>query len=70
MPVPAANAYLKVSISDDGGQTFDTVWEIDPQSNPHTPTTEFLEVSVPLSDYAGKTCLLRFETQVSYVGGL
>ncbi|HJE39687.1 MAG TPA: carboxypeptidase regulatory-like domain-containing protein [Candidatus Amulumruptor caecigallinarius] len=69
MPVPAANAYLKVSISDDGGQTFDTVWEIDPQSNPHTPTTEFLEVSVPLSDYAGKTCLLRFETQGSYVGG-
>ena len=30
MPVPAANAYLKVSISDDGGQTFDTVWELDP----------------------------------------
>lgn len=52
---------VKVQISDDCGDSFETVYTID-ESN-HDPSTDMATVAIPLSQYNGKSIILRFEAE-------
>lgn len=60
------NVKFHVDISDDEGQTWNTVYRIQPQDGDicHQQTSAFTKITVPLPQYAGKTC--RIKIQLDY----
>lgn len=64
---PSDDTYLMVSLSVDGGSTFEPIYVVDPTSNPREETADFTEVEVSLTKYAGQLGILRFDVPAHYV---
>jgi hypothetical protein len=59
VPTPANGLALLVFVSDDYGVSFTEVYRIEPGgANEHIPSLDYAEVNIPLSAYAGKTCMI------------
>lgn len=51
---------INVMLSADDGHTYDTVYSIEPDGeHKHTPTLDWTQLTIPVPQYAGKTCRLR-----------
>ncbi|MDE6332154.1 MAG: carboxypeptidase regulatory-like domain-containing protein, partial [Muribaculaceae bacterium] len=49
-----------VQVSEDGGNTFDTVYTVEPGGeHEHTATLDFTNIKLAVPQYAGKTCRVR-----------
>jgi len=55
-----------VEVSTDGGRTWDKVYTVSPTDNPYTVVDGFTRVDIDLSQYANKTCLVRFNVPSYY----
>lgn len=66
---PSEDTYLTVSLSVDGGATFEPIYVVDPSidSNTREATVDFTEVELSLKEYAGKIGMLRFDVPNHYV---
>lgn len=64
---PAEKAFLAISISPDGGMTWNEVYSINPETNPHEVSLDYRRVTIPLPEYAGKTCIVKFQCKPSII---
>lgn len=66
---PTKPEYVKFSIliSDDFGQTFTKVYRVAPEGGDmtHVLSYDFATISVPLPQYAGKTCQMKLEVDMA-----
>jgi len=61
MPATTEEVIVKISVSEDNGETFEEIYVIEPGGqNKHKPSLAHALVSVDLSAYANKTCQLKF----------
>lgn len=61
-PTGSENPVMQVLVSDDGGNTFNPVWELGQESGlKHNPSSNWQKITVPLTQYAGKTCRIKYE---------
>lgn len=59
-PTESSKVEVFVQVSEDGGNTFDTVYAVKPGSeHEHVPSLEFAKITVPVPQYSGKTCRVR-----------
>ncbi|MDE5877021.1 MAG: carboxypeptidase regulatory-like domain-containing protein [Muribaculaceae bacterium] len=59
-PAESSKVEVYVQVSEDGGNTFDTVYTVMPGSeHEHTATLDFTNIEVPIPQYAGKTSRVR-----------
>jgi len=57
---------LNVEISDDSGVTWDSIYAVNPESNPYVEVDGFTRVDVDLSAYANKVCKVRVSVPSYY----
>ncbi|MCC8112440.1 MAG: carboxypeptidase-like regulatory domain-containing protein [Bacteroidales bacterium] len=67
LAIPTESAQFLVEISDNGGMTWNPVYNVNPEDNPHDPTMDFKRVSVDLSAYANKVCQVRFSAETALI---
>ncbi len=59
-PAESSKVEVYVQVSEDGGNTFETVYTVKPGSEcEHVATLEFTNIKVSVPQYAGKTCRVR-----------
>ncbi|GEM_PF-1091677 len=61
-PTPADQVAFSILVSDDYGDNYTEVYRVQPgEANEHIPSSEFQKLNIPLTDYAGKTCMIAVE---------
>lgn len=67
---PAENVLFGVYVSDDYGASYNLIYKEEPKSaNEHEPSADYKPLTLSLSQYAGKTCIIGVQV-VSVNGGV
>ncbi|MDE5791163.1 MAG: carboxypeptidase-like regulatory domain-containing protein [Muribaculaceae bacterium] len=61
-PTGSENPVMQVLVSEDGGNTYNPVWELGQESGlKHKPSSDWQQITIPLTEYANKTCRVKYE---------